>query len=78
MSQHLLIFFVCCYVMCPGNTKRGIYILQNALELGAKPKEILEKALQNMHGGKTNLFCSEDKENIQCKYSLSICITIFG
>uniref|UniRef100_H3CN46 Ttk protein kinase n=1 Tax=Tetraodon nigroviridis TaxID=99883 RepID=H3CN46_TETNG len=48
-----------------GNTKRAIYLLQNALELGAKPKEVLETALQNMQGGKTHLFCPEDKENIQ-------------
>ncbi|XP_041648585.1 dual specificity protein kinase Ttk [Cheilinus undulatus] len=47
-----------------GNTKRGIYILQNAIELGAKPKELLEAALQSMQTGKTQLFCSEDKENI--------------
>lgn len=67
---------VCCYIMYPGNTKRAIYILQNALELGAKPKEVLETALQSMQGGKTHLFCSEDKENIQCKYSLLKCIMI--
>ncbi|XP_037641843.1 dual specificity protein kinase Ttk [Sebastes umbrosus] len=46
------------------NTKRGIYILQNAIELGAKPKELLEAALQRMQTGKTQLFCSEDKENV--------------
>ncbi|XP_078109803.1 dual specificity protein kinase Ttk [Sander vitreus] len=47
-----------------GNTKRGIYILQNAVELGAKPKELLEAALQSMQAGKTQLFCSYDKENV--------------
>ncbi|XP_070822810.1 dual specificity protein kinase Ttk [Chaetodon trifascialis] len=47
-----------------GNTKRGIYILQNAIELGAKPKELLEAALQSIQTGKTQLFCSEDKENV--------------
>ncbi|XP_041798777.1 dual specificity protein kinase Ttk [Chelmon rostratus] len=47
-----------------GNTKRGIYILQNAIELGAKPKEPLEAALQSMQTGKTQLLCSEDKENV--------------
>ncbi|XP_029308452.1 dual specificity protein kinase Ttk [Cottoperca gobio] len=47
-----------------GNTKRGIYILQNAIQLSAKPKELLEAALQNMQIGKTQLFCSEDKENL--------------
>ncbi|CAJ1061976.1 dual specificity protein kinase Ttk [Xyrichtys novacula] len=47
-----------------GNTKRGIYILRNAIELGAKPKELLEAALQSMQTGKTHLFSAEDKENI--------------
>lgn len=69
MTRHLLIL-LSTVIMCPGNTKRAIYILQNALELGAEPKEVLETALQSMQGGKTHLFCSEDKENIQCKYFL--------
>lgn len=56
-------YFSICYITLPGNTKRGIYILQNAVELGAKPKELLEAALQSMQTGKTQLFCSEDKEN---------------
>ncbi|XP_065814045.1 dual specificity protein kinase Ttk isoform X1 [Labrus bergylta] len=47
-----------------GNTKRGIYILQNAIEVGARPKELLEAALQSMQTGKTQLVCLEDKENI--------------
>ncbi|KAM6994273.1 dual specificity protein kinase Ttk [Tautogolabrus adspersus] len=47
-----------------GNTKRGIYILQNAIEVGSKPKEVLEAALQNMQTGKTQLVCLEDKENL--------------
>ncbi|XP_031730358.1 dual specificity protein kinase Ttk [Anarrhichthys ocellatus] len=47
-----------------GNTKRGIYILHNAIELGAKPKELLEAVLQSMQTGKQLLFCSEDKENV--------------
>ncbi|XP_059195348.1 dual specificity protein kinase Ttk isoform X2 [Centropristis striata] len=47
-----------------GNTKRGIYILQNAFELGAKPKELLEAALQSMQTGKTQVFF-ENKENVQ-------------
>uniref|UniRef100_A0AAQ5XCE6 Protein kinase domain-containing protein n=1 Tax=Amphiprion ocellaris TaxID=80972 RepID=A0AAQ5XCE6_AMPOC len=47
-----------------GNTKRGIYILQEAVEVGAKPKELLEAALQTMQTGKTQPFCSEDKENL--------------
>ncbi|XP_034384681.1 dual specificity protein kinase Ttk isoform X2 [Cyclopterus lumpus] len=47
-----------------GNTKRGLYILQNAIELGAKPKELLEAALESIQAGKTRIFCSEDKENV--------------
>ncbi|KAI3361417.1 hypothetical protein L3Q82_013588 [Scortum barcoo] len=51
-----------------GNTKRSISILQNALELGAKPKELLEAALQSMQTGKTQVLCSEDKENMRREY----------
>uniref|UniRef100_A0A3Q1KHH7 Dual specificity protein kinase TTK n=1 Tax=Anabas testudineus TaxID=64144 RepID=A0A3Q1KHH7_ANATE len=47
-----------------GNTKRGIAILQNAFEVGAKPKELLEAALQSMQAGKTQFSLSEDKENV--------------
>ncbi|XP_022609169.1 dual specificity protein kinase TTK isoform X1 [Seriola dumerili] len=47
-----------------GNTKRAVYILQNAIELGAKPKELLEATLQSMLTGQTQLPCSEDKENV--------------
>nr|XP_040022139.1 dual specificity protein kinase Ttk [Gasterosteus aculeatus aculeatus] len=47
-----------------GNTKRGIHIVQNAIELGAKPKELLEAALQSMQSGKAHFFFSEDKENV--------------
>uniref|UniRef100_A0A8C4E0R1 Dual specificity protein kinase TTK n=1 Tax=Dicentrarchus labrax TaxID=13489 RepID=A0A8C4E0R1_DICLA len=57
-----------------GNTKRGIYILQNAIELGAKPKELLEAALQGMQTGKTQLIFSEDKENVPST-RLEICIS---
>uniref|UniRef100_A0A3Q3RJ43 Dual specificity protein kinase TTK n=1 Tax=Mastacembelus armatus TaxID=205130 RepID=A0A3Q3RJ43_9TELE len=46
-----------------GNTKRGIYILKNAIEQGAKPKKVLEATLQSMQSGKRQVFCSEDKEN---------------
>lgn len=67
---------VCCYILWPGNTKRAIYILQNALELGAKPKEILETALQSMQGGKSHIICSEDKESIQSECSFIIYIII--
>ncbi|CAK6954237.1 dual specificity protein kinase Ttk [Scomber scombrus] len=47
-----------------GNTKRALYILNNAIELDAKPKELLESALQSMQIGKTQPPCSEDKENL--------------
>ncbi|XP_043974112.1 dual specificity protein kinase Ttk isoform X1 [Gambusia affinis] len=45
-----------------GNTKRAVQILQNALEVDAKPKEPLVAALQSMQAGKTAI-CLEDKEN---------------
>ncbi|KAM8735130.1 dual specificity protein kinase Ttk [Acanthopagrus schlegelii] len=47
-----------------GNTKRAIYILQNAIELGAKPRELLEATLRSMQAGKTQQSCAEDKENV--------------
>ncbi|XP_008322007.1 dual specificity protein kinase Ttk [Cynoglossus semilaevis] len=47
-----------------GNTKRSIYILQNAIELGAKPKELLEAALQGMQLEKKSRLSAEDKENV--------------
>ncbi|KAM6910465.1 dual specificity protein kinase Ttk-like [Xenentodon cancila] len=46
-----------------GNAKRSIHILQNAIDVGAKPKDQLEAALQSMQMGKS-LFCAEDKENV--------------
>ncbi|XP_037533090.1 dual specificity protein kinase Ttk [Nematolebias whitei] len=46
-----------------GNTKRGVHILQSAIEEGTKPKEPLEAALQSMQAG-TRRFCSEEKENV--------------
>uniref|UniRef100_A0AAQ4R6R0 Dual specificity protein kinase TTK n=1 Tax=Gasterosteus aculeatus aculeatus TaxID=481459 RepID=A0AAQ4R6R0_GASAC len=61
-----------------GNTKRGIHIVQNAIELGAKPKELLEAALQSMQSGKAHFFFSEDKENVllkeaKCHVVVSLC-----
>uniref|UniRef100_A0A3B5MGC9 Dual specificity protein kinase TTK n=1 Tax=Xiphophorus couchianus TaxID=32473 RepID=A0A3B5MGC9_9TELE len=41
-------------------------ILQNALEVDAKPKEQLVAALQSMQAGKTAI-CLEDKENFPCE-----------
>lgn len=71
LMRRLGYFSVFCIIL-PGNTKRGIYILQNAIELGAKPKELLEAALQRMQTGKTQLLCSEDKENVprECFFML--------
>lgn len=51
-----------------GNTKKAIYVLQKALELGAKPKEMLEAALQSMQAGGVNLSSLEDKENVPCEF----------
>lgn len=47
-----------------GHTKRAIHILQNGIEVGAKPKEQLEAALQSMQAGNTHRVCAEDKENM--------------
>ncbi|XP_028326813.1 dual specificity protein kinase Ttk [Gouania willdenowi] len=47
-----------------GNTKRAIHILQAAFDVGAKPKELLEAALQSMQAGKIQPFGSADKENV--------------
>lgn len=73
--EHILMacylgYFSVYNVILSGNTKRGIYILQNAIELGAKPKEPLEAALQSMQTRKTQLLCSEDKENVprECSF----------
>lgn len=55
------------YFILLGNTKRGIHILQNAIDVGAKPKDQLEAALQSIQTGKP-LFFSEDKENVPCEY----------
>ncbi|XP_056142922.1 dual specificity protein kinase Ttk [Lampris incognitus] len=47
-----------------GNTKKGIHILQRAMELDAKPKELLETALQSLQSGKAWHHYTEDKENV--------------
>uniref|UniRef100_A0A1A8MPR5 Dual specificity protein kinase TTK n=3 Tax=Nothobranchius pienaari TaxID=704102 RepID=A0A1A8MPR5_9TELE len=54
-----------------GNTKRAIHILQNAGELGAKPKEQLEAALQSLQRGRTQMG-SEDKENLPTLSNYSV------
>lgn len=59
--------------LSPGNTKKAIYILQKAFELGAEPKEMLETTLQSMQAGKMNLSCLEDKENAPCEFVCLFC-----
>uniref|UniRef100_A0A3B4A8D9 Protein kinase domain-containing protein n=1 Tax=Periophthalmus magnuspinnatus TaxID=409849 RepID=A0A3B4A8D9_9GOBI len=46
------------------NTKRAVYILQSAIEVGAKPKELLEDELQKIQCGKLQQSDLEDKENL--------------
>ncbi|XP_047217337.1 dual specificity protein kinase Ttk [Girardinichthys multiradiatus] len=46
-----------------GNIKKAIQILQNAVEVDAKPLELLEAALHSMQSATTGI-CSEDKENL--------------
>lgn len=52
--------------------------MQNAIELGAKPKELLEAALQSMQAGKTLLFCSVDKENVPREYFIMFYLNLNG
>lgn len=61
----------------PGNTKRGIYILQNAVQVGAQPKEQLEAALRSIQNGKVLLRSSEDKENLPGEHSCLSCVIIY-
>lgn len=74
--------FIGCHVTLPGNTKRAIYILHNALELGAKPKEVLEAALQKIQAGKSHHVCTEDKENAPCEdlfgFSILVCKVVLS
>ncbi|XP_015249048.1 PREDICTED: dual specificity protein kinase TTK [Cyprinodon variegatus] len=46
-----------------GNIKKAVQILQNAVEVDAKPKELLVAALQRMQTEKSEI-CLEDKENL--------------
>ncbi|RVE62164.1 hypothetical protein OJAV_G00154430 [Oryzias javanicus] len=46
-----------------GNTLRAIHMLQDAIKMGVKPKELLETALHDMQPGKP-LSPFEDKENL--------------
>ncbi len=76
MTCYLGYFSVCCIIL-PGNTKRSISILQNAIELGAQPRELLEAALQSMQTGKTQLLCPEDKENAPREYLFMFYTPVF-
>lgn len=46
-----------------GDEKKSASILQQAIEMGAKPWEALEIAVQNLKGGKCQLLSQEDKED---------------
>uniref|UniRef100_A0A669DWC9 Ttk protein kinase n=1 Tax=Oreochromis niloticus TaxID=8128 RepID=A0A669DWC9_ORENI len=65
------------FEMSQGNTKRGIYILQNAVQVGAQPKEQLEAALRSIQNGKALLRSSEDKENLPGEHSCLSCVIIY-
>uniref|UniRef100_A0A3Q4GNH4 Dual specificity protein kinase TTK n=1 Tax=Neolamprologus brichardi TaxID=32507 RepID=A0A3Q4GNH4_NEOBR len=60
-----------------GNAKRGIYILQNAVQVGAQPKEQLEAALRSIQNGKAQLWSSKDKENLPGEHSCLSCVIIY-
>uniref|UniRef100_A0A8C8EYR4 Protein kinase domain-containing protein n=1 Tax=Oncorhynchus tshawytscha TaxID=74940 RepID=A0A8C8EYR4_ONCTS len=52
------------FELSQGNTKKSTWILQRAIELSAKPNDLLEAAMQNLTLGKAELLSSEDKENL--------------
>lgn len=56
--EHMLLLF------SPGNIKKCTSILQKAFEMNAKPRHVLEAAVQNLNVGKRQLLSHEDKENI--------------
>lgn len=68
LSLSYVWYYTGCWCFFAGNTKKAIYILQEAFELGAKPKELLENALQSMQAGRVNLSCLQDKENVPCEF----------
>lgn len=70
-------YFTDCCCFFPGNTKKAIYILQKAFELGAEPKEMLEATLQSLQAGKMNHSCLEDKENVPCEFVYIYCLSCF-
>ncbi|XP_072534958.1 dual specificity protein kinase Ttk [Salminus brasiliensis] len=52
------------FELLQGNEKKSAWILQKAFEMGAKPSESLEAAMQNLKLGRRRLFSQEDKENV--------------
>uniref|UniRef100_A0A674DLL6 Ttk protein kinase n=1 Tax=Salmo trutta TaxID=8032 RepID=A0A674DLL6_SALTR len=52
------------FELSQGNIKKSTWILQRAIELNAKPNDLLEAAMQNLTLGKAELLSSEDKENV--------------
>ncbi|KAK7887167.1 hypothetical protein WMY93_026788 [Mugilogobius chulae] len=52
------------FALSQENKKRAIYIIQSAIEVGAKPRELLEDELQRIQSGKMQQSNFEDKENL--------------
>ncbi|KAK9960440.1 hypothetical protein ABG768_008295 [Culter alburnus] len=52
------------FELLQGNIKKCTSILQKAFEMNAKPRHVLEAAVQNLNVGKRQLLSHEDKENI--------------
>ncbi|XP_026858578.2 dual specificity protein kinase Ttk isoform X1 [Electrophorus electricus] len=52
------------FELLQGNEKKSAWILQEAFEMGAKPSEVLEAAMQNLKLGRRQLFSQENKENL--------------
>ncbi|KAL2084601.1 hypothetical protein ACEWY4_020119 [Coilia grayii] len=52
------------FELSQGNVKKSTLILQRAFEVGAKPTELLQAAVQNLKTGRSLLSSSDDKENI--------------
>lgn len=50
-----------------------MYILHNAIQLGAEPKELLDAALQRLQEEKNPFFSPNDKEN-EPRENLSFCV----
>uniref|UniRef100_A0A673VQG7 Ttk protein kinase n=1 Tax=Salmo trutta TaxID=8032 RepID=A0A673VQG7_SALTR len=65
------------FELSQGNTKKSTWILQRAIELHAKPNDLLEAAMQNLTLGKAELLSSEDKENVPGLFLCPISNPIF-